>query len=356
MRDNADHFRIKAADDPQDILVLILDSSIRSWVKTLGREPASSLNDAVSALQLVTEQLLVFLNTFLLLHESNRVCVIVSGSDASRLVYPVFPDPETLPPGYDQVVEDASLDAAVGYSSQHHLISDHYQMVQDLKAAVERGIKVSLRNQEHPQTCNRHSCISSALATALCLLNRARRIQIERAAMGLGRDKDVIDTFEQEMHFNGRILTVLAGPDAPDQYVSMMNCIFSAQRLGVPIDSCMLAKEKDSTYFQQAARLTNGVYVRPEGFSTSNPDTLMQYLQTVFIVDKQSRDFLAMPTPDKVDFRASCMQTREIIDNGYTCSICLSTFDISVGKGAAMCPVCSARFAITNPRKRSSKP
>ncbi|KAI0563634.1 Transcription factor Tfb4 [Gracilaria domingensis] len=356
MREATDPFRVKAADDAQDLLILILDTSVRSWLEVSGKDPKEALCISVQALKSVTEQLLVFLNTFLLLHEANRVCVIFSGSDASGLVYPVFPEPDTLTPDYDESVEDASFDALRGYSSHQHIAADPQQMVQDVKRAVEEGIAASLRGQEDPDVCKKYSCISSALATALCLLNRARRIQIERAAMSLGQDRDRLEIVEQSVHFNGRILCVLAGPDAPDQYVSVMNCIFSAQRLGVPIDSCVLLNEKDSTYFQQAAHLTNGVYVRPDEFSTDTPDTLLQYLQTVFIVDKQSRDFLAMPVPDKVDFRASCMETSEIIDNGFTCSICLSTFSPSVGKGAAMCPVCNARFAIVNPLRRPPRP
>ncbi|CAN8070884.1 unnamed protein product [Agarophyton chilense] len=352
MRDTTDPFRVKAADDAQDLLILILDTSIRSWLHVSGKDP-KDISGSVHALQSVTEQLLVFLNTFLLLHESNRICVILSGSDKASLIYPVFPEPENLSPDYDESVEDAAFDALIGYASHHHTITDPRQIVQDVKKAVEEGVKASMREQGDPNACYRHSCVSSALATALCLLNRARRIQIERAAMSLGQDKERLEIVEQDVHFNGRILSVLGGSDAPDQYVSVMNCIFSAQRLGVPIDSCMLVKDKDSTYFQQAARLTNGVYMRPEEFSTSAPNSLLQYFQTVFLIDKQSRDFLAMPVVDKVDFRASCMETNEIIDNGFTCSICLSTFSPDVGKGAAMCPVCNARFAILNPRKRS---
>lgn len=356
MRDTGDQFRVRAADDPPDALVLILDTSIRSWVQATGKQPEKSINEAVSALKSVTEQLLVFLNTFLLLHESNRVCVIMSGSDSASLVYPAFPHPDSLPPNFETIVEDASLDAAAGYSSNHCLVMDPHQILRDLEEAVQEGLKASLRAQEKPEVLERQSWISSALATALCLLNRTRRIQSARLALSLGQDKELIDSVEKDTQCNGRILTVLAQTDAPDQYVSVMNCIFSAQRMGIPIDSCMLAKDQDSTYFEQAARLTNGVYVRPEAFSVTTPNTLMQILQTVFLVDRQSRDFLAMPTPDKVDFRASCMESREIIEDGYTCSVCLSTFNRSVAKGAAMCPVCNARFAVTTTRKRPPRP
>ena len=50
--------------------------------------------------------------------------------------------------------------------------------------------------------------------------------------------------------------------DAPAQYNAMMNCIFAAHSRGVLIDGCVLASES-STFLQQAAHHTNGVYLQP---------------------------------------------------------------------------------------------
>lgn len=352
MRDGGDEFRLRGADDPASLLVVILDTSIRSWAQATGRPPAESVAEASAAIQSTAEQVLVFLNTFLLLHEANRVAFITSGGKEASMVYPIFPDANNLPPNYDASAEDCALDGTTGHTGPNITILDPEKMINDLQESVIEGVLQSLREQEDADNGNRKSPITSALGMGLCLLNRVRRIKARKgsAAAALVDTKSDLSGSDTTPSV-GRVLVMLAGSDSSDQYVSLMNCMFSAQRYSIPIDSCILAKE-DSTYFQQASHLTKGVYLKPEGFSTTNPDTLIEFLQTVFLVDKHSRDFLAMPTPDKVDFRASCLVTKKIIDDGYTCSVCLSTFDVSVGKTAPpMCPICDARFAV-QPRRR----
>lgn len=345
-------FRVREADDPASLLVLILEVSASSWAQLTGLPSEQAVVEGAAALEAVVEQLLVFLNTYLLLHDANRCCIILASPDGARLVYPAFSDPDLVSQGHDPVSEDALLDATAGRNA---VIRHAERAFSELRDAFVDGVKNCLRAQDGESACA-PSPISTAFAKALCLQNRVRRIKAERTVVNKGHS-GVFDS-SSAGQCNGRILAVLAGHDVPEQYVPVMNCIFSAQRMGVPVDSCVLARGKDSTYFQQAAYLTSGVYLRPEEFSSSRPDGLIQILQTVFLVDKQSRDFLAMPTPDRVDFRASCMETREIIQDGYTCSVCLSTFAASaVGKGTALCPVCSARFAVM-PRagRRPPKP
>lgn len=347
-----DDFRRRPADDPACLLVVILDVSAYSWACLTGLPIDQAAGESSHALKSVAEQLLVFLNTFLLLHDANRCCVILASPNGAHQVYPACEDPENVPTGYDSTVEDALLDAG---AEKHGIVQQSERAMVDLRDAVVDGIKAALRAQDSA-SAGALSPISTALAKALCMQNRSRCIRAVRASLNIGQGADADDLSAGQS--NGRVLAILAGSDAPDQYVPIMNCIFSAQRMGVAMDSCVLARGKDSTYFQQAAHLTNGVYLRPEEFSTKRPDGLLQFLQTLFLVDKQSRDFLAMPTPDSVDFRASCMKTRQIIEEGYTCSVCLSTFAVSyVGKGKALCPVCSARFAVL-PRagRRPPKP
>lgn len=340
MRAPRDDFRVRAADDPPSLLALILDVSAKSWANSFSHSSPQVAEEASSALKSVAEQLLVFLNTFRLLHEGNRVCVILTSPNRAHLAYPEFPNVADLLNGYDFTTEDAALDSQAGGTAG---IMYEELAMQDLRDAIVKGVKEALLAQDAEGTAA-PAAMSTALATALCLHNRARRIKAQRAALSVGQSGDV--SAVEASPSNGRVLVVTPGRDTPKQYVAVMNCIFSAQRMGVAVDSCVLSKEHDSTYLQQAAHLTNGIYLRPEAFSLAKPDTLLLYLQTLFLVDKQNRDFLAMPAPEKVDFRASCMQTRKIIEDGYTCSVCLSTFDTTVVKGAAMCPICNARFAV----------
>ena len=112
------------------------------------------------------------------------------------------------------------------------------------------------------------------------------------------------------------------------------------QRSEVCIDACLLGRG-DSTFLQQAAHLTDGVYLKPKHrgallqyllvrlmvdswFFTGCPalmllacqsrcsrnmtsiELLADVVQTVFCGDGFSRGFLALPRQAGVDFRASC--------------------------------------------------
>ena len=60
--------------------------------------------------------------------------------------------------------------------------------------------------------------------------------------------------------------------DVSSQYVPVMNCIFSAQKQSIPVDSCVLGNQ-ESSFLQQASHLTEGIYIKPQ-----NQSGLLQYL------------------------------------------------------------------------------
>lgn len=349
MRQQFDGFQVRAADDPPSALAVVLDTAVSSWIQATNDISPLSAKQAANALQTVTEQLLVFLNTFLLQHDANRVYVLLVSTASCQMVYPALEDAGRLPPAYDVTIEDDAFDASSTISSQRLPVNPGRAM-DILREAVIAGVKSSVEEQCASNAVRDGSTlVSTALARGLCLLNRGRKLRADRAVMSLGKEA-LIEGIEVDVPSNGRLLAVLSGVDSPHQYVGMMSCMFSAQRIGVPIDSCLVSKQ-DSTYLQQAAHLTQGVYVRVARDASEVSDIFLQTLQTVFLADRQSRDFIAMPAPDSVDFRASCMQTRKIIEDGYTCSVCLSTFGKEV-KGAPLCPICNARFAVPPRTKR----
>ncbi|KAK4572867.1 hypothetical protein RGQ29_031032 [Quercus rubra] len=131
-----------------------------------------------------------------------------------------------------------------------------------------------------------------------------------------------------------QILCVRGSSDGPEQYVAIMNSIFSAQRSMVPIDSCYIGSN-NSAFLQQASFITGGVYQKPQQL-----DGLFQYLSTVFATDLHSRTFLQLPKSVGVDFCASCFCHKKTIDMGYICSICLSIFY----KHHKKCSTCGCGF------------
>lgn len=296
--------RVRAADDPESLLVVVVDTAPTSWVKTCAGDAAKGSQLLGSTL----DCLIGFIRAFELLHSENRAIILTVSSNGHKVAYPRIPD---------SGLTDNSLRGGTGDGEEGGVYDD-----------VSDALQEALRNALPAESGA--SRISAACARALCLINRAR----------IGKEK-----------LQARILTLLAASDDPAQYVSSMNCFFSAQRLKVPMDACMVGGDGqlESTYFQQAAFLTKGVYYKPE-----SPQALLQTLLTVFLPDGLSREFLAMPVPEQVDFRASCFDTRNIIDIGDTCSVCLSTFDVSVKKKyPPICRVCNARFAVTSSKKRA---
>jgi len=91
-----------------------------------------------------------------------------------------------------------------------------------------------------------------------------------------------------------------------------MNSIFSAQKLKVTIDVCKLYGPS-TVFLQQAAHLTGGSYL-----SIKTRQALFQYLFTCFLPPSGLRRLMAVPTEDKVDFRAACFCHKKIIDVGLS--------------------------------------
>jgi hypothetical protein len=153
------------------------------------------------------------------------------------------------------------------------------------------------------------SMITSAIGLALCYINRILKKY----------------TFADTVTF--RILIIKACDDSSSQYMNFMNMIFSAEKLNVAIDSCILMQ--DSSLLQQASNLTNGFY-----FKIPQINGLLNYLLWLFLPNLTSRDMLVYPPKSQVDYRAACFCHRKLIDVGYVCSVCLSVF-------CSFTPICS---------------
>jgi transcription initiation factor TFIIH subunit 3 len=347
------YLRVRPAEDPPSLLVVVLDADIASWVP-----PSNpSIESARIALEAVVEQLLVFTNTFLLLHPENRVSFLLYGRDGSHFAYPLVSSK------IDDSASSAENDALDGVSAAG-AAEDPDSVLHGLRDAVAASLSTCISAQASTSASSRRARVSPSLATALCLINRRRILKMDSpgaapppeskngpptATGGPSAGISALEKAARRAALGGqaRILTVLSSPDAPEQYVPVMNCIFAAQRMGVSIDTCLLLPEKESTFFQQAAYLTGGVYLRPPGFDLTNPESLQQSLMTVFLPDTLSREIINMPAQGEVDFRASCFSTRAVISEGYTCSVCLATRDLAVGKSLTSCPTCRARFVKT---------
>uniref|UniRef100_A0ACD5V6Q6 Uncharacterized protein n=1 Tax=Avena sativa TaxID=4498 RepID=A0ACD5V6Q6_AVESA len=241
--------------------------------------------------------LIHFVNSLLLLNHLNHVVVIAAGVSSCAYVF------------------DSSSAGASG-------TADVAATLDKASRKVEEFIKQDARETAGNGTVaagGAASLFSGALSIALCYIQRIFR--------------------SGTRHPQPRILCLQGSPDGPEQYVAVMNSIFSAQRSMVPIDSCIVGTQ-DSAFLQQASHITGGVYMKPQELNG-----LFQYLAAVFASDLHSRTFLRLPKTMGVDFRASCFCHKKTIDMGYVCSVCLSIFC----KYHKKCSTCGSEFSRVMP-------
>ncbi|KAH9309323.1 hypothetical protein KI387_037234, partial [Taxus chinensis] len=228
------------------------------------------------------QHVLAFFNSILLLHQMNQLVVIGTGMNSCELIY------DSSNPEYKK---NKGIKVA-----QEHVIPSII-IVQQLEDFMKRDHALCKDNNA---TMNGYSLLSGSLSMALCYIQKILR--------------------GGPLHPQPRILCLQGSPDGPQQYVAVMNAIFSAQRSMVPIDACIVGNQQ-SAFLQQASHITGGIYLKPQ-----QPEGLFQFLAMVFATDLHSRRFLQLPRPTGVDFRASCFCHKKTIDMGYVCSVCLSIF------------------------------
>jgi transcription initiation factor TFIIH subunit 3 len=93
---------------------------------------------------------------------------------------------------------------------------------------------------------------------------------------------------------SARILIVSTSADSKGQYIPIMNAIFAAQKVKVPIDVIRITEEEagGSTFLQQASFTTNGIYTV---LKASEISELPQYLLQLYAADQATRKNLVFP-------------------------------------------------------------
>ncbi|VDK34595.1 unnamed protein product [Taenia asiatica] len=227
------------------------------------------------------------------------------------------------------------------------------------------GETVRRKVQRLVTSCESLTCsvsFASAINNALCYyIRRCRELRPTLSLQNDSAPSNANETVAVEDisslltdNFHARILVVRAADDNSAQYLSLMNAVFTAQKLGVLIDACIipptrmaysaddplrqssttLQESSNSSLFQQAADLTGGIYLR-----IPRPAGLLQYLLSVFLPRAGLRSQLILPdcgggVGTGVDFRSACFCHRKMVDLSYVCSVCLSIF-------CSFTPICS---------------
>ncbi|KAK7053466.1 RNA polymerase II transcription factor B subunit 4 [Paramarasmius palmivorus] len=286
-------------------LSIIIDLSPRRWLQA---QPFS--------LPQFTSHLLAFLNAHIAAKHENSLAVFGAFPAKSLMLYSSSDSVADVPPSDANVFPPFKLvDATV---------------VQRIAEVLDQGGS----DMEEP------AALVGALTKALCYINR---LTIEANATTASSS----EAPEPVALPDPRILILSVSPDLTSSYIPIMNSIFSAQKLKVTIDACQIAGP-ENVFLQQAAHLTGGSYIYAE-----RREALLQYLTMALLPPPSVRKTIAVPTQDKIDFRATCFCHKNIVDIGFVCSVCLSIFCQPV----PVCSTCRTKFPIkTLQRLNSSRP
>jgi transcription initiation factor TFIIH subunit 3 len=98
-----------------------------------------------------------------------------------------------------------------------------YQPFQTISDAVLSGFRTHLLEAKDELSSLPSQGVVSALSQALCHINR-----LNLSTSSSGGEEDRQSTIVRA--FQSRVLILTASPDSSSQYVSVMNCIFGAQK------------------------------------------------------------------------------------------------------------------------------
>lgn len=281
------------------LLVVVIDTNPHAWALL---EPILSLPKAIS-------NLLVFINAHLAFNAANSVAVIASHSQRAVWLYP-------QPASTSASSEDVEMSDASGNSSN----ANKYLPFARIETALLSSIRSLLANTTPADiSSSTTTAMAGALTLALSYINKASLL----VAPSTTTSAPSSTTPATSSPLASRILILSVSGDLAHQYIPIMNSVFAAQRLAIPIDILKLAG--DSVFLQQASDTTSGIYLQP-----SSPQGLLLYLMMAFLPDRNCRKFLVSPTAEFVDFRAACFCHRKVVNTGLICTVCLSSTSPSI--------------------------
>lgn len=317
---------------PPSLLTVILDTNPHAWNLISSTLP---LSRALAAL-------LVFLNAHLAINPANRVAVLASHIDRAEWLYPTaerpnYPTKDGATNGDDMAMDvDAENGGNAGLDD-----ANKYRPFAALERALTTNLAALLASTSPSTLTTTTSTLTAgALTLALTYTSRATtpsKVSANQTAQiksfnysdpNSTSTTDPTTTGSDATAMPARILVLTLSPDNPAQYIPLMNAIFASQRLSIPLDILPLSPHSTSTFLQQAASTTSGLYI-PCTSQLSHAG-LLQTLMFGYLPDATSRSDLILPGGEgegkAVDFRAACFCHRRIVDVGFVCSVCLSIF------------------------------
>ncbi|KAI9713469.1 MAG: RNA polymerase II transcription factor B subunit 4 [Bogoriella megaspora] len=340
--DGTDRQEASLEGPPPALLVIILDTNPYAW---------HILRDTISLLNTIAN-LLVFINAHLAFNNANKVAVIASHTDRAVWLYPTPPHTQRR-------------DATNGASNQNGTANGHsngrssrsnnkYKPFAEVEEALMDSARRLASSTDSSTLENSTSTmIAGALSKALAYISKTALSYNANNTSDMHpgysfentATSDPTDPNTNPSGLQSRIMLLSVSTSLATQYIPLMNAIFAAQRLRVPIDVLSLnpstsassnipSTTTPSAFLQQAADATTGIfYTPPTPRSRSTPLALLPTLLTLFLPDQTARRALLMPSAAStstsgtaINFQAACFCHQRTVTVGYVCSICLSIF------------------------------
>lgn len=317
---------VETLNDDPSLLTVILDISPLGWY---------NIKQQIT-IQELTKTLLVFLNAHLSLNNSNLVAFIASTPTNAKFLYP---NPSK---NYDT------------HLSSLNLINDGmYRQFKVVDETILQELNQLLSEVSFSTSSSKTSTLTGALSLALTYTNRMLTLDqsITTTTASAINSTTKLSTNNNNLNsstsnsnstttsitqMKARILIVSPNDIDNISYIPIMNSIFAAQKMKVPIDIIKLGK-RDSSYLQQASDATSGIYLHIE-----DPRGLIQVLSTAYFIEPSIRSYIILPTNSNVNYLASCFITGKSVDLGYVCSVCLCI--MSIIPDFKICPACKSEF------------
>ena len=313
--------------------MIILDTNPFAWDEL----------SSVLTLKQTVANLLIFVNSHLAINHANKVAIIASHPDRAFFLHPVA---RTNPVRSAATTTNGHMDKDVNMidaGSDTPYVTDAANKYRPF-AVVERELLASLSelfaNTDADVLANdgNNTMIAGSLTMALAyisklgmaywptsdsLMNNNNNSNKSGTDNGMAPSVNATDlndstNFATKTALTARILILSVSGDLAGQYIPVMNAVFAAQRLRIPIDVLKLAG--DTAFLQQASDATGGIYIAPQ-----TSQGMLQYLMMAFLPDQTARQWLVPAVESAVDFRAACFCHRNVITTGFVCSVCLSS-------------------------------
>ena len=201
------------------------------------------------------------------------------------------------------------------------------------------------------------SPIAESLGMGLCYLNKLQ-VKKSNSRVANATTTGVVSTDDKKssersimtastIEIPGKILVISYTNqiNLQKQYLNLINSAFCAKEHGIIVDIILLencdggsSSKEALTIFSQVCDLTSGVLHNCKDLAH------LYHILTICVTPtSQDREKLLVTSSQvEVDYRAATFDTKNLVDIGFVCSICLAVFEYY----QPLCPICESNMTL----------